>query len=252
MSIKILENFGLGYFILLDCLRLYRDIILGRSQLDLKVLVDDLYESGLSIFIGISLVAAVVGLIIGIETQNILDKVNIPEMLLGAIGLSIIKQFAPLLVGLFVAGRSGIGLTVRIGSMVLNREMDGLIVSGVDPIRYTVGPMLLAMLLMSFTLAVWTNLVVLGVASLWLASEAGIPWSLFWETLRDVLHVSDLLRSVIKPLIFALLISLIAAVNGYRVGRQVEAVSQAATRTMIVAIMAIQIVNLIFILLFGA
>lgn len=221
---------------------------MARNRLDLKVFVDDLRETGLSILLGVTLVAVVVGLIIGMETEDILRKVNIPSLLIGSIGLAIITQFAPLLVGLFVAGRSGVALAVRIGSMILNHEVDGLVVCGINPIQYTVGPMLLAMLTMSFGLAVWTDLVVVGVTAAWLWFHVGIPWSLFQESLKAVLELSDLLISVIKPMVFSVFIALIAAVNGSRVSRQVEAVSRAASRTMISAIAAILIINLLFVL----
>lgn len=251
MNTRALENIGLALIVLRDCLQLYRNILLGRARLDLKVFVDDLREAGLSILFRLTVVAIIVGLVIGVQTENVLGEVNVPGLLLGAIGLAIIKHFAPLLVGLFVAGRSGIALAVRIGSMVLNREADGLIVSGINPIHYTVGPMLLAMLLMSFALAVWTDLIVLATAALWLWLQAGIPWSLFQDSLKGMLDAGDLLISVIKPLLFALLIALIAAVNGCRVSRHVESVSRAASRTMISAIAAIQLTSLLFVLAFG-
>ena len=238
----------MGLFVLRDCLGLYRDILLGRNRLDLKIFVDDLRETGLSILVGVTLVAVVVGLIIGKETQDILATVKIPGLLIGTIGLAIVTEFAPLLVGLFVAGRSGVALAVRIGSMVLNHEVDGLVVCGINPIQYTVGPMLLAMLLMSFGLAVWTGLIVVGVTAAWLWFKAGIPWSLFLDSLKTVLELKDILNSVFKPMVFSIFIALIAAVNGSRVSRHVEAVSAAATRTMISAIAAILLVDLLFVL----
>lgn len=252
MNTKFLENLGLGFYVLMDCLVLYRDIIFGRRQLDLKMFVDDIREAGLSILLRISLVAIVVGLILGIQTENLLDRINVPDVFLGGIGLSIIKEFSPLLVGFFVAGRSGIALVVRIGSMVINREIDGLIVSGMNPIQYVVGPMLLAMLLMSFALAVWVGLLVLAVTALWLKIQQAISFATFQESLGEVLDPSDLLISIVKPLVFSIFTVLIAAVNGCQVGRHVEAVSQAATRTMISAIAAILLIDLVFVLIFGA
>jgi phospholipid/cholesterol/gamma-HCH transport system permease protein len=238
----------MGLFVLRDCFRLYRDVALGRGRLDLKVFVDDLRETGLSILFRVTLVAVVVGLIVGKETENILGTVNVPGLLIGTIGLAIITEFSPLLVGLFVAGRSGVALAVRIGSMILNHEVDGLVVCGINPIQYTVGPMLLAMLLMSFGLAVWTALIVVGVTAAWLWFRVGISWSLFLESLKSVLEFTDVLVSVVKPMVFSVFIALIAAVNGSRVSRRVEAVSSAATRTMISAIAAILLINLLFVL----
>jgi phospholipid/cholesterol/gamma-HCH transport system permease protein len=238
----------MGLFVLRDCLRLYLEVLLGRNRLDLKAFAGALRETGLSILFGVTLVAAVVGLIVGKETEDILDKVNIPGVLIGTIGHAIINEFAPLLVGLMVAGRSGVALTVRIGSMVLNHEIDGLVVCGINPIQYTVGPMLLAMVVMSFGLAVWTDLIVVGVTAAWLWFNAGISWSLFLDSLKQVLELTDVMVSVVKPMVFSIFIALIAAVNGSLVARRVEAVARAATRTMISAIAAILVINLVFVL----
>ncbi|MGH8475308.1 MAG: ABC transporter permease [Methylococcales bacterium] len=246
MSIKLVENFGMGLFVFRDCVVLYRDILCGRNRLDLKILADDLRETGLSILPGVTLIAVLVGLIVGVETQTILDTVDIPDLLIGTIGLAIVHEFAPLLAGLFVAGRSGVGLAVRIASMVLNHEVDGLLVCGINPIQYTVGPMLLAMLVMSFGFLVWTELIVLSVTAAWLWFKAGISWVSFLDSLKSVLELSDVLISVIKPLVFSIFIALIAAVNGSRVDRRVEAVSRAATRTMISALAAIVLIDLLF------
>jgi len=248
---RTLENIGLGLLILKDCMALYRAVLRGQNSLDLKEFVENLRETGLTVLVGLTLVAAVVGLIVGVEAELLIKKINAPGLFLGMIGLSIIKEFAPFLVGMFVAGRSGIGLAVRIGSMILNREADGLIVSGINPVQYVVAPMLLAMLLMSFALAVWTDIVVVSVTAVWLWYEAGIPWAMFADSLNNVLDVSDLILSTIKPMVFALFIALIAAVNGCRVNRQIESVSRAATRTMISAIAAILLVDLFFILSSG-
>ncbi|MGR9106857.1 MAG: MlaE family ABC transporter permease [Gammaproteobacteria bacterium] len=248
MSIRLLENVGMGLFVFRDCVRLYREILFGRNRLDMKVFVDDLRETGLSILPGVTLVAIVVGMIVGKETENILNTINIPGLLIGTIGLAIVSEFAPLLVGLFVAGRSGVALAVRIGSMVLNHEIDGLVVSGINPIQYTVGPMLLAMLVMSFALAVWTDLVVIGVTAAWLRLQVGISWSLFLDGFISILEINDVLVSVVKPMVFSVFIALIAAVNGSRVARKVDAVSNAATRTMVSGIAAILLINLLFVL----
>lgn len=251
MSIKLLQNIGLGLSILRECMRCYRRLATGREQLDLAVFANDLRETGLTILFRLTLVAAVVGLIIGKQTEMLLANVNLPEAVLAVINLSILREFGPLLVGLFVAGRSGVGLVVRIGSMILNRETDGLIICGIHPVDYIVAPMLLAMLLMSFVLAVWTDIIVVSVTGSWLWWHGGISWTLFVDSLNHSVDTGDLILGVIKPMVFSVFIGLIAAVNGCNVSRQIDSVSRAATRTMISAIAAILFVDLLFILIAG-
>lgn len=54
---------------------------------------------------------------------------------------------APLLTSIMVAGRSGSSYTARIGSMMLNQEIDSLKIIGVSPMELLVVPKLIAMLI---------------------------------------------------------------------------------------------------------
>lgn len=226
---------------------MYGRILAGRQSLDLKTLADEIRVAGLAPLPIVTLVAAAVGLIVGIKADGVLAQVYLPEVLLGGVGVSVVREFAPLLVGILVAGRSGVALAVRIGSMAMNRETDGLIVCGVDPVQYTVGPALLAMLIMSFGLAVWAAAVVLGITGAYLWYASGIPLPVFRDSLTSAIEAADLIQGAVKPVIFALLVAIIAAVNGGRARRDSAGVSQAATRTMVGALAAIILCDLAFV-----
>ena len=243
---------AMAFEVMRSCFSLYGAILSGRARLDMKALAYELREAGLTVQLQLTLVAVIVGVVIGIVSEELLSQVNIPEMMLGTVSSAVIKEFAPLLVGMFVAGRSGIALTVRIGTMVLNREMDGLIVCGVNPIQYTVGPLLLAVALMSFAMVVWTSFITLLTVGLWLRLEVGLPWQLLIGSLERVMTPGALLLSAFKPIFFSLLIVMTAAVSGFSVSRQSESISRAAGQAMINAIALVQITNLFFVLLFGA
>ncbi|MFP4496443.1 MAG: ABC transporter permease, partial [Halochromatium sp.] len=85
-------------------------------------------------------------------------------------------------------------------------------------------------------------------ALLGLLAMADVPLYLFNEALRQALSPSDLLEALGKPLIFALVIALVATANGIAAGRDVAGVSQAATDTMIGAVTAILLIDLAFVL----
>ncbi len=247
MHVKPLENIGFAGLVLWECLIMYGRLLLGRGRLDLKVLANEIRTVGLSPLPIVTLVAVAVGIIVGIQAGKVLEQINLPELLLGSVGVSVVREFAPLLVGIFVAGRSGVALAVRIGSMATNREIDGLIVCGVNPLHYTVGPALLAMLLMSFALSVWTAVTVLGVTGVYLWYETGIPLVVFRDSVTSTIGAADLVQGVVKPVTFALLVTLIAAVNGGQARRDSGGISRAATQTMVWAIVAIVLTDLLFV-----
>ena len=240
---------GLGWLTLRACLGHYLAVLLGRERLDLPALAAALRQGGLSVLPAITLVAAALGMILGSQTASILERFNLPGLVLLSLTYAAVMELLPVLVGILVAGRAGVALAVRQATLTVSGEMDGLLAAGIHPLRYTVAPALLAMLAMSFAFAVWMTLITFGAALLWLWSTAGIAPAQFLEALRQALSPSDLAEALLKPVVFALLAALIAGVNGSLAGRDPDGVARAATRTMIGAVAAILLADLAFILL---
>jgi phospholipid/cholesterol/gamma-HCH transport system permease protein len=244
-----IEQIGLAAFALLDCLGLYLRILLGRARLDVPALAWSLRQSGLSILPPLTLVGVAVGIILGHQTQSILEQLNLPGLVLLSVTYAVVMELVPILVGILVAGRAGVALAVRQATMAANGEADGLLVQGIDPIQFTLAPVLLAMLLMSFAFAVWGSLITFCTAFLWLWGMANVPPALFLDSLARALGPADLLEAFCKPMLFALLIALIATVHGTAAGRDPQGIGEAATRTMIGAVAAILVADLAIVLL---
>ena len=240
--------YRLGYSatVLWECLGLYVGILRGRERLDLAHFSSEAYSLGVGMLAPVTLIAAVVGLILGQQTDQLLQVLNIPELALHMVAHAVVLEFAPLLIGILVAARGGVALAVRIGSMVSRQEIEGLILSGVNPIHFTVGATLLAMLLVSAALGVWTELIMLGAVGLWLDLSSAVPAPLFLDAVSLALSSGDLLQGVLKTLVFSLLITLTAAHQGGTVLRRPDGISRAATRTMLQAIALILITDLLF------
>lgn len=244
-----LQGLGLAGMALAGCAGLYLRILLGRARLDLPAFAAALRQAGLSMLPAITLVSVAVGLILGHQTQAILDQFDLPGLILLSFTYTIVTELVPLLVGILIAGRAGVALAVRQATLAVSGELDGLLVSGIDPIEFTLGPLLLAMLLMSFAFVVWSTLITFCASALWLWAREDLPPALFLDALTQALTPADLLAVVLKPLLFAVLIALVATVNGTAAGRDPDGIALAATRTMIGAVVAILVADLLYILL---
>ncbi|RKT44956.1 MlaE family ABC transporter permease [Thiocapsa rosea] len=242
-----IEEIGFAAMALASCLALYLKIVLGRARLDMPAFTASLRQAGLSILPAITLVTASLGLILGHQIDAVLTDLDLPGLVVLSLTYATVMEIVPILVGILVAGRAGVALAVRQATLTVTGEMDGLLASGIHPIQFTVGPVLLAMLLMSFAFMVWGTLVTFAAAGAWLWTMAGISPALLFESLIRALSVGALIEALIKPLLFALLIALIATVNGTRAGRNPEGIAGAATRTMIGAVSAILVMDLLYI-----
>ncbi|MCG6942647.1 MAG: ABC transporter permease [Thiohalocapsa sp.] len=243
-----LAGVGLAWRTLLECLTLYGNIIIGRERLDLPAFTAALRQAGLSILPAVTLVTAALGVILGRQAGKVLESFNFPGALLFTITYAVVIELVPILVGVLVAGRAGVALAVRHATLVVTGQMDGLLVSGINPIRFVTGPTLLAMLAMSFAFLVWGSLVTVGAAYLWLFFFSDVPPYQLIDAVRSTLGPGDVREAVTKPLVFAVVIALIATVNGTVAGRDPEAIGEAATRTMIAAVTSILLIDLLFVL----
>jgi len=244
-----LEEVGLAWLALTACLGLYLRILAGQDHLDLPALAAALRQTGLSVIPAATLVAVALGLILGSQAESAFTDFGLPKLPVLALGLALVLQLVPILVGVLVAGRAGVALAVRQAGLTVSGEMDGLVATGVDPIAFTLGPVLLAMLLMSFALLVWVGLGTCAALAVWLWGRAGVPPGLFVDALRQAVHPGDILDALAKPLIFAVVVALIASVCGLAAGRDPAGVGRAATRTMVGAVTAILVTDLVFVLL---
>ena len=242
------ERFGLAAVTLKLCAELYVGILAGRERLDLPALAAALRQSGLSVLPALTLVAAAVGVILGRQAAGLLDMVDLPRLVLAPVFYALVVELVPLLVGILVAGRAGVALAARQAMLVASGQVDGLLVCGLNPIQYTTGPVLLAMLVMSFAFVVWGSLVTFAAVAAWMALLAGVPLAELTDALRQGLSAGDLIQALLKPLVFALTVALIATVNGTAAGRDVEGIGHAATATMIGAVTAILLIDLGFVL----
>jgi len=243
-----LQRIGLAAVALQLCSRLYLDILFGRVQLDLPALAAALRLSGLQVLPAMTLVAGATGIILGHLTSRLLAELDLPGLILVPVIYAVVVELIPLLVGVLVAGRAGVALATRQASLIASGQVDGLLVSGLNPIQFTTGPVLPAMLAMSFALSVWGTLVALGSTLLWLVAVADVPIYVFDNALRQALEPKDLAVALSKPLVFAVVVALIATANGIAAGRDAAGVGHAATDTMIAAVTSILLINVLFVL----
>jgi phospholipid/cholesterol/gamma-HCH transport system permease protein len=130
--------------------------------------------------------------------------------------------------------------------MKINQEIDALKVMGINPTRFLVVPALLAMLVMVPMLTILSDLMGLLAAGLYVGIDLGISMAAYFDEVRDILTVDDVWHGIGKSVIFAILIAVIGVVNGASVTGGAEGVGKATTRSVVQAISAIIVTDMIF------
>ena len=212
----------------------------------IPAVVLQMVEAGTAALPIATLLSATVGLMLAIQSLYSLGLFGAESFAHVGIALSVTREFSPLIIGILVAGRSGSALAARLGTMSINQEIDALRVIGVDPVRYLVAPALLALLVMLPALTMWSNLVALGAAGLYVSAALDLSMAAYIAGTIEVLSPGDLWHGLGKSAIFAVLVVLVGTVNGSQVAGGAEGLGKATTRSVVQGISAIVIADMAF------
>jgi len=209
--------------------------------------VAEMMQIGIRALPIVTVLSATIGIMLAIQGIHTLRLFGAESRVTLGIAFSIIREFAPLITGILVAGRSGSALAARLGTMNINQEIDALRVMGINPVRFLVAPSLVAMMVMVPLLTFWADLVGLLGAGVYVSIDLGMSLGAYVDEVLDLTSVGDLTHGLGKSIIFAGLITLVAVVNGASVTGGAEGVGRATTRSVVQAIAGILITDMLFV-----
>jgi phospholipid/cholesterol/gamma-HCH transport system permease protein len=157
-----------------------------------------------------------------------------------------------LLTAIMIAGRSGSAITAEIGSMKMREEVDALKVMGLNPIGVLVFPRLLALVVALPLLTVIANFAALFGAAMVAYAYSGITFDVFLGRLREAIDISTIASGMIKAPFMALIIGIVAAVEGLKVGGSAESLGRRVTSSVVKSIFVVILVDGLFAMFYAA
>jgi phospholipid/cholesterol/gamma-HCH transport system permease protein len=168
------------------------------------------------------------------------------------VGILTLRELAPLLTAIMVAGRSGSAITAELGSMRMREEIDALRVMGLNPATVLVLPRALGLMFSLPLLSFLSVLATLAGAMLTLWIYVDIPPVSFLQRLRDAVSFSSFWSGLIKAPFMALIIGLIACTEGMAVEGSAESLGTHTTASVVKSIFMVIVVDGIFAIFYGA
>ena len=245
--VKAIEELGYGASLLAESVYW---LIFGpfrKQPVRVSSIFQQMMETGIYAIPIVSILAGTIGVMLALQGIHTLKTFGAESRVTVGIALSVTREFAPLITGILVAGRSGSALAARLGTMNISQEIDALRVMGINPVRFLVVPSLVAMLIIVPALTFWSILVGLLAAGAYVSFDLGISMPAYIDEVRSVLKVGDLVHGIGKSAIFATLIALVGVVNGASVEGGAEGVGRATTRSVVQAITAIIVTDMLFV-----
>ncbi|MBI5248591.1 MAG: MlaE family lipid ABC transporter permease subunit [Desulfomonile tiedjei] len=219
-----------------------------------KLKWDDLWKliekSGADAIPIVTILSFLMGGVLAFQAAIQLRKFGANIFVADLVSLSICLEMGPLMTAVIVSGRSGAAYAAHIGTMQVNEEIDALRIMAIDPVRYLVVPRILAVAFALPCLTLFADLVgilggcVVSVSSLDLTPTA------YFEQVRKVLEVSDVVKGLVKSFAFGIEIAMVGCLRGFQVRGGAESVGVATTSAVVTCIFLLTVTDAVFSMLY--
>ena len=219
----------------------------GASFRRLPLTLRELYVSGVLSLLIIVVSGLFVGLVLGLQGYETLQRYGSTEALGVLVALSLTRELGPVVAALLFASRAGSSVTAEIGLMKATEQLKAMDMMAVDPIARVVAPRFWGGVIAMPLLAALFS--AMGVFGGWLIGVVfiGVDDGAYWSQMQASVDFRyDVWNGVIKSFVFGIAVSLIAVFEGYDSVPTAEGVSRAITRTVVTS--ALSILALDFIL----
>ncbi len=181
----------------------------------------------------------------GLQAANFLTLFGALDRLGGFFVLASIREFAPWVDSMIVAGVAGTAVTADLGARKIREELDALQVLGVDPVKNLVVPRVLALMLITGLMDIYALL--FGISGGLFAEIAyGQPLGGFFATLFANASITDLWGSVLKTTLFGAIVAIVCSYKGMNASGGAQGVGTAVNEAVVIAFMGVFAFNYVF------
>jgi phospholipid/cholesterol/gamma-HCH transport system permease protein len=227
-------------------------MLVGRRRMRWPAFVNHIDRAGFQAVPIVALMSFLIGMIIAQQGAFYMRTYGAEIFVVDLVGVLVTREIGVLLTAIMVAGRSGSAFTAEIGSMKMREEIDALTVLGVSPADVLVVPRLLALILSLPILALVANLAALFGAYIVVVYHVNIPSDTFLVRLRESLTITNLVVGMAKAPAMAVVIGLIACVEGLKVKGSAESLGQHTTASVVKAIFLVIVMDGLFAMIFAS
>ncbi len=213
----------------------------GRSAFGVAVI--QILFTGVEALLMVSVIALLIGVIIIIQSFTHMPRVGVGDYFGKVLVMVVFRELGPLLTALIVIGRSGSAIATYQGNMKVSQEIEALEVMGINPVRYLVTPTIIAAVISMVCLTMYFNIISILGGYLISSLKIEMPITVFLQFVLNALTVTDILISLLKSIIFGIIVSVVACYHGLSVKISFQEVPQQTLRAVMNSIIMAVILN---------
>ncbi|OAD19402.1 ABC transporter, permease protein [Candidatus Thiomargarita nelsonii] len=197
------------------------------------------------------MLAFLTGVVLAYQGGSQLSQYGANIFIVDLVGITLLRELAPLLTAIIVAGRSGAAYTAQIGTMRVTDEIDALRTLGIAPMELLVLPKLLALIILMPLLSAFADIVGILGGMLIANFSFGVSVTDFLDRLPEAVSLTNYLVGIGKAPVFAAIIALVGCYQGFQVSGGADSVGKQVTVSVVHAIFLVIVVDALFSILFN-
>lgn len=251
------EDAYLRYKKFIEFLNFFGQIVFGFfyvfrhiGQLRYKEIMFEINENAIRAFAIVAITSFLVGVVIAYQSAYQLKIYGGNIFIVDMLGISILRELAPLITAIVIAGRSGSAFTAQIGAMKITEELDAMRTMGFDPIAFLVLPRIIALVIMMPLLIFLSDVSGILGGMLIAKLDLDISTALFLDRFNEVIAAKHFFVGIVKGPFFAFLIASIGVFRGMLVKDDTQSIGLNTTKSVVESIFAVIVCDAVFSIIF--
>ena len=214
--------------------------------------IEQTYRIGWKSQLVVLVTGAFTGMVFAEQTYHQFHKVKMDTAIGPVVSIAMLRELAPVLTALMVAGRVGAAIAAELGTMKVTEQLDALRSMGTAPVDYLAVPRFVALLVALPLLT--AEAMLFGIASGYIVAVdlRGVDQAYFLENMYKFTAAKDVTGGLVKSVFFAIFIALVSCYKGFNAGEGAEGVGRATTQAVVVSSLTVLVANFFIAMLFNA
>lgn len=202
--------------------------------------------TGVSALPIVGLLGVLMGIVVAYQGAGQLARYGANIFVVDLVGLSMLREFAPLVTAIIVAGRSGSAFAAQLGTMAVSEEIDALRALGLSPLSVLVLPRLLALVVVLPLLTAFADAMGLIGGMIMAAARLDVTFTSFLDRLPRAVSATTLMLGVGKAPVFACIVAVVGCYQGLKTAGGADAVGSQTTRSVVQSIFLVIVADAVF------